>query len=51
MVEQVELLFSVALELAKTINDPKKTIVVILSDGIKNYMTTFLCDEWMEEHI
>ena len=42
--------FSVALELAKTIDDPNKTIVVILSDGIKNYMTKFLKDDWMTNH-
>ena len=43
--------FSVALQLAKTINDPSKVIVVILADGIKNYMTKFLKDEWMHTHL
>lgn len=25
-------------------------VVAILSDGIRNYMTKFLCDEWMQSH-
>lgn len=40
--------FSVALEIAKEIDDDDKTIVVILPDSIKNYMSKFISDEWME---
>lgn len=42
--------FSVALEIAKEINDGDKTIVVILPDSIKNYMSKFINEGWMEEN-
>jgi len=25
--------------------------VVILPDGVRNYMTKFLADDWMQEHL
>jgi len=28
-------------------NDPSKRILVILPDSVRNYMSKFLCDEWM----
>lgn len=28
-----------------------KKVVVILPDGIRNYMTKFVCDQWMEAHL
>jgi len=28
-----------------------KRVVVILPDGIRNYMTKFVCDQWMEAHL
>ena len=42
--------FSAALKIAKDL--PKdKTVVVILSDSIKNYMSKFLSDDWMKDNI
>lgn len=41
--------FWVALELAKTLKNGEK-VVVILPDGIKNYMSKFLDDNWMKEN-
>uniref|UniRef100_A0A1B6CA55 Cystathionine beta-synthase n=1 Tax=Clastoptera arizonana TaxID=38151 RepID=A0A1B6CA55_9HEMI len=37
-----------ALEIAKSLDESKR-IVVILPDGIRNYMTKFVSDEWMEQ--
>lgn len=28
-----------------------KRVVVILPDGIRNYMTKFVSDQWMEAHL
>ena len=39
--------FSVALKIAKDLPE-NKTIVVILPDGIKNYMSKFLSDDWIK---
>lgn len=25
-------------------------VVVVLPDGIRNYMTKFVCEQWMEAH-
>lgn len=41
--------FSVALKLAKQLEN--KRIVVILTDGIRNYMSKFLSDDWLKENI
>lgn len=38
---------SAVLKIAKDI-PAKKRVVVILPDGIRNYMTKFVCDNWME---
>ena len=41
--------FSVALKLAKKLEN--KRIVVILTDGIRNYMSKFLSDDWLKKNI
>ena len=41
--------FSVALKLAKKLKN--KRIVVILPDGIRNYMSKFINNEWMDNNI
>lgn len=41
--------FSVALKIAKQLEN--KRIVVILTDGIRNYMSKFLSDDWFKENI
>ena len=38
-----------ALEAAKELNENQRC-VVILADGVRNYMTKFLSDEWMVEN-
>lgn len=38
----------VALQVAKTMKKNQK-LVVILPDGIRNYMSKFVQDEWMRE--
>lgn len=38
----------VAIEVAKTMKQGE-TLVVILPDGIRNYMSKFVQDDWMEE--
>ena len=38
-----------AVELAKRVG-PGKTIVVILPDSVRNYMTKFMDDGWMKQH-
>lgn len=38
-----------ALQAAESLNEGENC-VVILPDGIRNYMTKFLSDEWMKEH-
>lgn len=38
----------VALQVAKTMKKGQ-TLVVILPDGIRNYMSKFVQDEWMQE--
>lgn len=38
----------VALQVAKTMKKGQR-LVVILPDGIRNYMTKFVQDEWMQE--
>lgn len=30
---------------------PDQIVVVILPDGIRNYMTKFVNDQWMEAHL
>ncbi|CAB3245782.1 unnamed protein product [Arctia plantaginis] len=41
-----------AIKAAKTLNFGRgKRIVVILPDGIRNYMTKFVTDQWMEAHL
>lgn len=41
-----------AIQAAKELNlGPDKTVVVILPDGIRNYMTKFVTDQWMEAHL
>lgn len=41
-----------AIKAAKTLNIAKgKRIVAILPDGIRNYMTKFVTDQWMEAHL
>lgn len=40
--------FSVALKIAKKLRN--KRIIVLLTDGIRNYMSKFLNDEWMIEN-
>lgn len=37
-----------ALKVAKTL-DASKRVVVILPDNVRNYLTKFLSDKWMEE--
>lgn len=37
-----------AMEVAKTLDESKR-VVVLLPDGIRNYMTKFVSDEWMEQ--
>lgn len=32
------------------IGDGQK-VVVVLPDGIRNYMTKFVCEQWMEAHL
>lgn len=39
---------SVALQVAKTMKKGE-TLVVILPDGIRNYMSKFVQDDWMQE--
>lgn len=39
--------FSAALKVAKDIPEGKR-VVVVLPDGIRNYMTKFVSDCWME---
>ncbi|XP_035449125.2 cysteine synthase [Spodoptera frugiperda] len=40
-----------AFKAAKSLNiGPGKSVVVILPDGIRNYMTKFVSDQWMEAH-
>jgi hypothetical protein len=38
----------VALQVAKTMKKGQR-LVVILPDGIRNYMSKFVQDEWMQE--
>lgn len=38
-----------AIEELKLKDDPTKRVVVVLPDGVRNYMTKFLSDEWMKE--
>lgn len=38
-----------AIEDLKFKDDPSKRVVVILPDGIRNYMTKFISDSWMDE--
>lgn len=38
---------AVALKAAKTLKEGQKC-VVILPDGVRNYMTKFISDNWME---
>lgn len=38
----------VALQVAKTMKKGQ-TLVVVLPDGIRNYMSKFVQDEWMRE--
>lgn len=38
-----------AIEDLKLKDDPSKRVVVILPDGIRNYMTKFVSDKWMAE--
>ncbi|XP_028033945.1 cystathionine beta-synthase-like [Bombyx mandarina] len=41
-----------AIRAAKKLNfGAGKRVVVILPDGIRNYMTKFVCDQWMEAHL
>ncbi|CAH1637761.1 unnamed protein product [Spodoptera littoralis] len=41
-----------AIQAAKDLNlGPDKIVVVILPDGIRNYMTKFVNDQWMEAHL
>lgn len=41
-----------ALKAAKEYNlGAGKKVVVILADGIRNYMTKFVCDQWMEANL
>ncbi|XP_047033986.1 uncharacterized protein LOC124640314 [Helicoverpa zea] len=41
-----------AIQAAKELNlGPGKKVVVILPDGIRNYMTKFVSDQWMEAHL
>lgn len=41
-----------AIRAAKKLNlGADKKVVVILPDGIRNYMTKFVCDQWMEAHL
>lgn len=42
--------FSVALNIAKDLEEDKR-IVVLLPDGIRNYMSKFLCDDWYKNNI
>ena len=42
--------FSVALKIAKKVGKDKR-IVVILPDGIRNYMSKFLCNDWLNKNI
>lgn len=42
-------MFKAALDIAKELG-PGKRVVVILPDGIRNYMTKFLSDDWMYEN-
>lgn len=39
--------FSVAVSIAKNLSADKR-VVVVLPDGIRNYMTKFVSDLWME---
>lgn len=39
---------SVALQVAKTMKKGQR-LVVVLPDGIRNYMSKFVQDEWMRE--
>ena len=38
-----------AIEQAGFAHDPTKRVLVILPDGVRNYMTKFISDKWMEE--
>lgn len=38
---------SAALKLAKDLPEDKR-VVVVLPDGVRNYMTKFVSDHWME---
>ncbi|CAK1550532.1 unnamed protein product [Leptosia nina] len=41
-----------AVKAAKRMNlGAGKRVVVVLTDGIRNYMTKFVCDQWMEAHL
>ncbi|CAB3249187.1 unnamed protein product [Arctia plantaginis] len=41
-----------AIQAAKELNfGPDKKVVLVLPDGIRNYMTKFVCDQWMEAHL
>ena len=42
--------FSAALKIAKNLSKDK-TVVVILPDSIKNYMSKFLSDDWMNIYL
>lgn len=42
---------SAAIKAAKALNiGAGKRVVVILADGIRNYMSKFVSDQWMEAH-
>lgn len=42
-------IMSAAIKLAKDLPEDKR-VVVVLPDGIRNYMTKFVSDYWMEYH-